>query len=169
MVARRRLHRASEEWQSCALRATGILSSQTLLDSAPDSVDDVTIALLSLLFVGRHGTQFVSDVGNVLATSALGRTHPLLVGMEAVIVSEGMRKSTLIKDGCMVPSFVGVDDFLPPLPPAWQQGCGSGAGQDPRLPSAATEAMIVHLGKQLARIGPEGTETLVSKHTIFLI
>ena len=89
MVARRRLHRASGEWQSCALRATGILGSQILLDSAPDSVDDVVITLLPLLFVGRHGNQFVSDVGNVLVTSALGRTHPLLVGMEAVIASEG--------------------------------------------------------------------------------
>ena len=89
MVARRRLHRASGEWQSCALRAIGILGSQILLDRAPESVDDVVIALLPLLFVGRHGSQFVSDVASVLMTSALGRTHPLLVGMEAIIASEG--------------------------------------------------------------------------------
>ena len=63
--------------------------SQFLLDSAHERIDDIIVATLPLLFVGRHGGQFAGKVTSVLSSSPLAGTHPLLAGMAELLASEG--------------------------------------------------------------------------------
>ncbi len=86
IISRRRLTKSSSDWQSCALRAVDHLTSEFLLDSSPERNDDVTVALLPLMFVGRHGGPFTESVVRLVAGSCLAESHPLLMGMKEEIV-----------------------------------------------------------------------------------
>ena len=67
-----------------------MLTSPVLLEKASHKADDVIVATLPLLFVGRHGNQFSGQLANVLATSALSQDHPLLGGLQEVVSSQGV-------------------------------------------------------------------------------
>ena len=69
-----------------------MLTSAVLLEKASHRADDVIVATLPLLFVGRHGNQFSRQLANVLATSALSRDHPSLGGLQGVVSSQGVWK-----------------------------------------------------------------------------
>ena len=90
MGGRRQLLKSSSEWQTCAVQALEILTSPVLLEKASHKADDVIVATLPLVFVGRHGNQFSGQLANVLATSALSRDHPLLGSLQEVVSSQGV-------------------------------------------------------------------------------
>lgn len=46
---------------------------------------------------------------------------------------------------------------------AWQQGCARKAGRDPQCLSTAGEAMLTHIGRQLAQLEPQRAQQLVSE------
>lgn len=76
-----------------------MLTSAVLLEKASHRADDVIVATLPLLFVGRHGNQFSGQLANVLATSALSRDHPLLSGLQGVVSSQGVWKGAGGEEG----------------------------------------------------------------------
>ena len=81
---------SSSEWQACTVQALEMLTSACLLEKASHKADDVIVATLPLLFVGRHGNQFSGQLANVLATSDLSRDHPLLGSLQEVVSSQGV-------------------------------------------------------------------------------
>ena len=64
--------------------------SDLLLEKAIHKVDEVIVASLPLLFVGRHGNKFTGSVADALANSALARDHPMLGRLQEVLEMEGM-------------------------------------------------------------------------------
>ena len=67
-----------------------MLTSNLLPERASHKVDDVIIASLPLLFVGRHGNKFTGIVAEVLAGSKLAQVHPMLERLREVLESEGV-------------------------------------------------------------------------------
>ena len=90
LLSRRQLQKSSSEWQLCVLQSLKVLMSDLLLEKAIHKVDEVIVASLPLLFVGRHGNKFTGSVADALANSALARDHPMLGRLQEVLEMEGM-------------------------------------------------------------------------------
>ena len=91
LLSKKKLYRASEEWQDCALKTLSTLTSKSLLDVAPELgvIDDIIIKGIPLLFLMRNGNAFGGRVADVLGGSALSKRHPVLKGLDKVSQENG--------------------------------------------------------------------------------
>jgi len=179
LLSRRQLQKLSSEWQLCVLQSLKVLTSDLLLEKAIHKVDEVIVASLPLLFVGRHGNKFTGSVADALADSALARDHPMLGRLQEVLEMEG--GCGLVGVGvwvCICVWGVGVwvcvegrilssgffAVFLPFFLVVWQTSCSRSGSRDPQYLSDANDAMFRHLGGQLAQLEPGRMQHMVTLH-----
>ena len=111
LLKKKHLHKLTTGWQSCAVRALEILTSQSLIDLAPNHIDDVIAVGIPLLFTGRHSNVFAGRMGEVIGQSALAQVHPVFAELAVVLNGKGEPVMTwycLNLLGCVL---------LPPSPP----------------------------------------------------
>ena len=89
LLKKKRLHKLSIGWQACAVRALEILTSQALIDLAPDHIDDVIAVGIPLLFTGRHSNAVAGRMGEVIGQSALAQVHPFFAELAGVLKGKG--------------------------------------------------------------------------------
>jgi hypothetical protein len=91
LLSRKKLCRASQEWQECAIQALTILTSKSILDLASDPgvMDDIIVKGIPLVFLMRNGNEFGGRVVEVLGSSALAKRHPVLKGLSKMSREKG--------------------------------------------------------------------------------
>ncbi len=65
--------------------------SKSLLERAPEAVDDVIVSGIPLLYLGRNGNDFGGRVLEVMEGSALCKTHMALKNLHSISREEGKR------------------------------------------------------------------------------
>ena len=90
LLTRKKLCRASEAWQACALQSLSLLTSKPLLEKVgPEHLDDVIVRGIPLLALLRNGNEFGGRVLEVLGSSALGKHHSAFSGLATFSKEEG--------------------------------------------------------------------------------
>lgn len=154
LLSKRKLCRASEEWQACALETLTILTSKSLLEMAPQAIDDVIIKGIPLLFLMRNGNEFGGHVAEVLNDSAMSKHHSILKAVSKISEEEGELPPSL-------PSTSPPPIPLILLPVVWKTGCKGESYRDEKALSSANAAIYSHLGEKIGHLGSEKLNAMV--------